>query len=145
MFWISTISAIISSNDKILHFTAHLNEQQQLLWKMTVCWEGFPVCCHTFQGYINDGCWRRNLLMTSLRCWWPINIQKLTNITEDHQHCLLVWFCHRHLKLVTIKNLSTYRCHQHHCPPLAACYEKFSKIKTGLHTEQKTMKYLARP
>ena len=32
----------------------------------------FPMI--KFKGYIDvgDGCWRPNVLVTSLRCWWPI-------------------------------------------------------------------------
>ena len=59
-------------------------------------------------GYIGvgDGCWRWNLLITSLRCWWPIYlIEKITKITNKRS---------QHNDSVTdILNRSPTLSHQH--------------------------------
>ena len=37
-------------------------------------------CCYIDVG---DSCWRRNMLVSTFRCWWPIhNIQNVTNIKK---------------------------------------------------------------
>jgi len=42
---------------------------------------------HQHKGYIDvgDGCWRPNVLVTSLRCWWLIQVTDLIH-WENHQH-----------------------------------------------------------
>ena len=69
----------------------------------------------------DETCWRRNMLVTTLRCWWPIyNIEKVNNMTKkvtnimilspthhcsrENLHCIWSWdvegdraFPNRHL------------------------------------------------
>ena len=43
--------------------------------------------------YINvgDGCWRPNVLVSSLRCWWPIQyIMKITIITKQVANIMIL-------------------------------------------------------
>ena len=40
---------------------------------------------------VGDGCWRPNVLVTSLRCWWPIwYIGKITNITTKVANIMIL-------------------------------------------------------
>ena len=58
--------------------------------------------CHLFLCSQRDRlhwCWRRNVLVTTMRCWWPIYYIEKTNITNDNQ-CII--------------KLPTHCCHQHH-------------------------------
>ena len=50
-----------SKTQYVLYFIAYENSQR--------CWQ--TICLN---GYIafGDGCWRKNVLMTTLRCWWPV-------------------------------------------------------------------------
>ena len=72
----------------------------------------------TFQGKINvdDGCWKRNVLVTTIRCWWSISaifiLPSGTNIdkmppTLSHQHsCHLYVTCIDDIKLGTVAEVN---------------------------------------
>ena len=60
-------------------------------------------------GYIDvgDGCWRPNVLVTRFRCWWPIQdvgdrFNTLRKSPTLRKKSPREWFCHQHLKSVTI-------------------------------------------
>ena len=70
--------------------------------------------------YVDDGCWRRNVLVTTLRCWWrfchfrhqhPLSF----NLSARHQHqkmSPISQFCHQHPKIVTnTKSLTSDNWH----------------------------------
>ena len=95
-------------------------------------------------GYIDvgDGCWRRNVLETTLRCWF-----EMSPISK---------FCHQHPKIVTNIKSPTSTRHQHLCSPhkvlpnfcrvisqYRGCCEKMSGFKSSsispLHNRLKTL------
>ena len=46
---------------------------------------------HGFEFWVGDGCWRQTVLMTSLRCWWPIKCsEKITNITKKVANIMIL-------------------------------------------------------
>ena len=80
------------------------------------------------KGYIDvgDGCWRRNMLATTLRCWWrfwPILSTTssifYSSISVGHQKMSPISkFCNQHLESVINTKSPTSNCHQHLCSHL---------------------------
>ena len=77
------------------------------------CWWNSSIDCRKtppwlrYVGYIDvgDGCWWRNVLVTSWRCWWPIwYIEKRQRNEKRLQH---------NYSATTILNRSSSKSHQH--------------------------------
>ena len=65
---------------------------------------------------IGDGCWRRNELVTSLRCWWEIrSFWTRTFAIFEHQRAFTYHKYHQCSKCVPNFKLPKSLCHQHHC------------------------------
>ena len=71
---------------------------------------------HSIHGYINfgDECWRRNVLVTTLRCWWPFwpfLAPTSFNISVGDQHPKIVKNCHQYQNPAT--NIQKWTCHHY--------------------------------
>ena len=65
-----------------------------------------------------DGYWRLNMLVTCLRCWWPIYfIEKITNIMA-----LLpkLWICHHHKTNIPLSPMLLFEVRQGHSNKLTS-------------------------
>ena len=71
------------------------------------------------RGYIDvgDGCWRRNVLMTTTRCWWRYRpfLSPKSIIFLQKSRAKSFKRCHQHPKIVNDFKSPTPRCHQHRC------------------------------
>ena len=65
---------------------------------------------------VGDGCWRRNVLATTLRCgwrFWPF----LSPTSSIFQHKRRAPTCNQRYSVTYIQKLSPSTCHQHLCSP----------------------------
>ena len=81
---------------KLFNFNLKVSNFSKSTWYYRCCWCTLKMVC------VGDNL---EMLMTDLRCFDLFCIRKSSKS----------WFCHRHLKSVTIIQSSTWPCHQHYC------------------------------
>ena len=88
-----------SKTQYVLYFIAY--ESSQRCWQ-TLCFNGYIA--------VGDGCWRRNVLVTTLRCWWPFwsflpPASTIFDTSDGHQDS-------KDVIMIEIQTPTSKNCHQ---------------------------------